>query len=164
MTKVDAMIYARSEANPRGLELSSTAARAVSTAALAGYPAGALTLQFAPDALLSSAIGFGLILFALVMTALLSGSSVQRIASEQPAKLDEYELALRQRSLGFSYACFTALTLLAIFYAGVASDVGGWLPSTYAEFNGLFWGVFLYATVLPSAFLAWTMDRVEPAA
>ncbi len=158
------MIYARSNGNPRGLELSATAARAVSTAALVGYPAGALILRFAPDKLASSLIGFGLILFALVMTALLSGSSIQRIAAEQPAELDEFELALRRRALGFSYACFTALTLLAIFYAGVASDAGGWLPSTYDEFNGLFWGVFLYATMLPSAFLAWTMDRNEQAA
>jgi ABC-type branched-subunit amino acid transport system permease subunit len=158
------MIYARSNGNPRGLEFPATAARAVSTAALVGYPAGALILRFTPDTLASSAIGYGLILFALVMTALLSGSSVQRITSEEPSKLDEFELAQRHRALGFSYACFTALTLLAVLYAGIATDAGGWVPSTYEEFNGLFWGVFLYATVLPSAFLAWTAPADEQAA
>lgn len=158
------MIYARSSRNPRGLELPPLGARAVSGLALAAYPAGALTLRFAPDTLASSAIGFGLVLVALVMAALLSGSAIQRIASEEPSRLDEFELALRRRALSFSYACFTALVLLAILYAGIASDTGGWLPSTFDEFNGLFWGVFLYATVLPSAFLAWTIDRGEQAA
>ncbi|HET7816817.1 MAG TPA: hypothetical protein VFK58_04500 [Sphingomicrobium sp.] len=158
------MIYARSNRNPRGLELSALAARTVSTLALAGYPAGALILRFAPDSIAASAIGYGLILLALVMAAMLSGSAVQRIASERPSQLDEFELALRGRAMGFSYACFTGLTLLAVLYAGIASDAGGWVPSTYEEFNGLFWGVFLYAAVLPSAFLAWTMGRDEPAA
>jgi len=158
------MIYARSNRNPRGLELSARVARTASTVALIAYPVGALTLRFAPDTLASSAIGYGLILLALMMTALLSGSSIQRIASEQASELDEFELAQRNRALGFSYACFSALTLLAILYAGIASDTGGWVPSTYDEFNGLFWGVFLYATVLPSAFLAWTSGRDEQAA
>ena len=155
------MIYARANSNPRGLELPRNAARIVTTVALAGYPAGALTLRFGPDSLAASVIGYGLILLALVMTALLSGSSLQRIASEEPSKLDEFELGLRHRALGFSYACFTALALLVVLYAGIASDTGGWVPTTYDEFNGLFWGVFLYATVLPSAFLAWTLSSDE---
>ena len=158
------MIYARTDSDPKGLQLSRGAVRAISTAALAGYPAGALTLRFAPESLANSLVGYSLILLALVMTALLSGSSVQRIASEERSKLDEYELALRNRALGFCYACFTGLTLLAVLYAGIASDAGGWVPTSYEEFNGLFWGVFLYATVLPSAFLAWTAGPDELAA
>lgn len=164
MTRVHAMIYARSTLNPRGLEFSTPAARSVSTTALIAYPAGALILRFGPDTLASSLLGYGMILVALVMAALLSGSSVQRIAAEEPAKLDEFELALRAKALGFSYACFSALVLAAIFYAGVAVDAGGWVPTTYDEFNGVFWGVFLYATVLPSAVIAWKLGDAEQAA
>jgi hypothetical protein len=35
---------------------------------------------------------------------------------------------------------------------------GAWLPSNYGGWNGLFWGAFLYVTLLPTARLAWTMD------
>lgn len=158
------MIYARSSRNPRGTEISATRARTASSLALVAYPAGALILRFAPDTLASTLLGYGLILLALAMAGLLSASSIQRIASEEPSRLDEFERVLRHRALGFSYACFSALTLLAVLYAGIASDIGAWVPSTFEEFNGLFWGVFLYATVLPSAFLAWTMAGDEEGA
>jgi hypothetical protein len=164
MTKVLAMIYARSTTNPRGLELSTSAARSVSTTALIAYPAGALILRFGPDTLAGSLMGYGMILVAVVMAALLSGSTVQRIAAEEPAKLDEFELALRAKALGFSYACLSALVLASLFYAGVAVDAGGWVPTAYDEFNGLFWGVFLYANVLPSAVIAWKLGNAEEAA
>ena len=69
-----------------------------------------------------------------------------------------YELQLRSRAMNQSYGGFTALTLLGVIYAAVAVDHGGWVPVTYEQFNGLFWGVFLYASVMPVACLSWLVD------
>jgi hypothetical protein len=86
------------------------------------------------------------------------GSTVQRIVGEKVEALDEYELKLRNHAMSSSYSCFSLLALLAVIYAAIASDAGWWVPSEYGDFNGLFWGVFLYASVLPSVFLAWRLD------
>jgi hypothetical protein len=80
-------------------------------------------------------------------------------SSEKEAKLlDEYELRLRGRALSASYATFTGLALVLVMYAAMASDKGLWLPTTYEQFNGVFWGVFLYASVLPTALLSWMVE------
>jgi hypothetical protein len=50
------------------------------------------------------------------------------------------------------------LALLLVVYAAIASDNGLWVPATYEAFNGLFWGVFLYASVLPTALLSWMVE------
>lgn len=155
MTQGLGMIYARSTRHPKGLGLPVKAARAIATTALLAYPAGALLRTLGPDTLATSLAGFGLILVALVATAMLLGSSVQRIAAEDKALLDEVELALRHRATNAAFGLFAGLTLAAILYAGIASDAGLWLPTAYDQFNGLFWGAFLYATVLPSACVAW---------
>jgi hypothetical protein len=102
--------------------------------------------------------GYSLILLALVAYAPLIGTSLQRIVGEETKLLDEYELRLRGRALSGSYAAFTALTLLLVIYAAIASDKGLWVPSSYDAFNGLFWGVFLYASVLPTAVLSWMVE------
>ena len=58
-----------------------------------------------------------------------------------------------------AYLTFTALFLAAIAYAGVASDMGWWVPHSYENWNALFWGVMLYSALLPTAFLAWSMPE-----
>jgi formate hydrogenlyase subunit 3/multisubunit Na+/H+ antiporter MnhD subunit len=125
---------------------------------LASYPAGALLLALGPDALKTSLLGYGLILLALITYAPLIGSSLQRIVGEELQKLDEFELRLRGRAMGIAFAVFTGLVLLLVLYAAIASDTGTWFPTNYDEFNGVFWGVFLYATVLPIAVLSWIVD------
>jgi hypothetical protein len=103
-------------------------------------------------------VGYGLILLALVTYAPLIGTSLQRIVGEGTKLLDEYELRLRGRALSASYAIFSGLALLLVIYAAMASDNGLWVPSTYEAFNGFFWGVFLYASVLPTAVLSWMVE------
>ena len=51
----------------------------------------------------------------------------------------------------------------APFYLGI--DKGfWWVPSSYNEWNVIFWGLFIYLTTLPSMFLAWREpDREEEA-
>jgi hypothetical protein len=150
------MIFYRSNQGPRDLSLHMV--RTFSGVSLLSYPAGALTLALGPDTAGTSVIGYGLILLALVSYAPLIGSSIQRIVGEEVKVLDEFELRLRGRALSLSYATFTVLVLLGVMYAAIASDKGGWFPNSYEEFNGIFWGVFLYASVLPTAILSWIVD------
>ena len=152
------MLYYRSRTG--GRDISRATARTISAASLLLYPAGALIVNFSHSPA-GSVGGYALVLASLVCVATLMASSIQRIVGEQVDRLDEYELKLRSRAVGSAYACLAALALLAIIYCALASDRGGWVPSTYGEFNGLFWGTFLYASMLPSLFLAWQIDASD---
>jgi hypothetical protein len=132
--------------------------RACSAASLIAYPCGALLLALGPDALATKLAGYGLILLALVAYAPLIGTTLQRIVGEETKLLDEYELRLRGRALSTSYTALSVLALLLVVYAAIASDKGLWVPSNYDAFNGLFWGIFLYASVLPTALLSWMVE------
>lgn len=151
------MLFYRSNVGTSHLSVS--AARAFSLSALVAYPIGALLVDNSNGSVAVSLAGYGLILLALVCVAILVRSSFQRIVGEVPSKLDEYELQLRSRAMNMSYGGFTALVLIAVIYAAIASDHGGWVPASYNQFNGLFWGVFLYAVVLPVAVLSWQVDE-----
>jgi hypothetical protein len=132
--------------------------RVCTAASLIAYPCGALLLALGPDTLATKLVGYSLILLALVAYAPLIGTSLQRIVGEETKLLDEYELRLRGRALGSSYAALSAIVLLLVIYAAIGTDKGLWVPSTYEAFNGLFWGVFLYASVLPTAMLSWMVE------
>lgn len=147
------VIYYKSSQGPRDLSVGSV--RSLSAVSLLAYPAGALTLALSPDTLSAKLVGYGLILLALASYAPLIGSSVQRIVGDEVKALDEFELRLRGRALSLAYATFTVMTLLAVVYAAIASDKGGWFPNSYDAFNGVFWGIFLYASVIPTALLSW---------
>lgn len=149
------MLYYRSKDAASPISISS--ARFFSLASLVAYPVGAFVLHQSRS-LPQSIAGYGLVLASLICVAFLIKSSLQRIVAEVPAMLDEYELQLRSRAMNLSYAGFTALALLGVIYSAIASDHGAWVPVTYEEFNGLFWGVFLYAVVIPVAVLSWLVD------
>lgn len=150
------MLFYRSQQGSR--DPSVAAVRTVSATSLVAYPAGALLLALGPDGPATSLAGYGLIVVALAACVPLIGSSVQRIVAEETKVLDEYELRLRGRALGASYAAFAALVLLLVLYAAIASDKGLWFPDSYDEYNGVFWGLFLYASVLPTALLSWMVE------
>jgi MFS family permease len=141
-----------------------SAIRLLTGLSLAAYPAGAIVRALAPTGRAGMAydiVGFALILLALAAAAPVLGSYAQRITSEEASKLDEFELHWRERATTLAYAIFTGLTLAFIFYLGVASDAGWWVPRGYDAYNGLFWGAFLYAMLLPTAVLAWRLDGSE---
>jgi len=139
--------------------------RTLTLVALAAYPAGALIRTFAPETagwqMFALIAGFGLILLALVAATPVMGSRLQRIVAEEGARLDEMEMHLRHKALTWSYGVLSAAFLAIIVYLGIASDAGLWRPTEYEEYNGLFWGAFLYVTLLPTARLAWTMDPTD---
>jgi len=128
--------------------------RACTTASLIAYPAGALLREFGPNTLPVTIVGYGLILLALCAYAPLIGTWLQRIVSEDTKLLDEYELRLRGRALSTSYMSLSVLILLLVLYAAMAADKGWWAPGNF----GVFWGVFLYVTVLPTAILSWMVE------
>lgn len=150
------MIFYRSHKGSR--EVSVAMVRIASATSMVAYPAGALWLALGPDTLATTLLGYGLILMALIAYVPLAGSSVQRIVGEEAKVLDEYELRLRGRAMGAAYATFTGLALLLILYAAIASDKGAWFPATYEQYSGVFWGLFLYASLLPTALLAWMVE------
>ena len=150
------MLYMRAANGPR--DRSVAVVRICTAASLIAYPCGALLLALGPDTLTTKLVGYGLILLALCAYAPLIGTSLQRIVGEETKLLDEYELRLRGRALSASYTALTVLILLLVIYAAIASDKGFWVPTSYDAFNGLFWGVFLYASVLPTALLSWMVE------
>lgn len=149
-----------SDGTPTGPSLKTI--RVLTLVALAAYPAGALIRTFAPEtesgewfALIA---GYGLILLSLLAAAPVMGSRLQRIVADDGGNLDEMELQLRHRALSWSYNVAAGVFLTMLIYGAIASDIGLWVPSGYDEWNGMFWGGFLYLTLLPTARLAWTMD------
>ena len=160
------MIFYRSPASETGAAGPSIRTlRVLTLVALAAYPAGALIRLLAPETrageLFGLVMGFGLILLALLAAAPVMGSRLQRIVGEGAKQLDEMEMMLRHRALSWSYGVLSAAVLVLLIYGGVAADGEFWMPSSFDQWNGLFWGAFLYLTLLPTARLAWTMDPAE---
>jgi hypothetical protein len=160
------MLFYRSPANTAGAAGPSLRTiRTLTLIALLAYPIGGLVLALGPDGagglFLHEAAGLALITLALICAAPVLGSRLQRIVGDEPRQLDEWELQQRHRAMSSAYALSMGLVCAALFYAAVASDFGWWLPRSYDAFNAIFWGVFLYATLLPTAFLAWRLDEDE---
>lgn len=129
--------------------------RILVTTALVAYPTGAMIQALATTKIPGRAVGFALVVVAIFAAAGVIGTSIQRIVGERVQLLDEFELKLRQRAMSKAYAAFTVLVLAATMYAGIAHDAGWWLPAGDDAYNGLFWGAFLYAALLPTFFLVW---------
>lgn len=152
------MFYYRSTNDPyKARPVTVRAARWASALALVSYPPGAFLMGLGED-LASKIAGAALLITALFGSCFLVNTTVQRIVGEQPKFLDEYEMQLRLRAMQSAYTAFTLLALLFVLYLAVASDARLWVPRDYAAFNGIFWGAFLYAWVLPVVFVAWRMD------
>lgn len=158
------MIFYRPPHSSGGKNRTIAEVRVLVTVALAGYPAGALIRAFAADHLLSALLGFGLILVSLVAAMLLFGTQISRVTGEERKRLDEYELSLRAEAMELAYRALSGGLLLAMIYLAIGSDAGWWIPSGYEQWNAIFWGVFLYATLLPTAVLSFRPQHEEEAA
>lgn len=155
------MIFYRSTADIPAPGAALLRVRLLTLVALIGYPLGAVIRLASGGALALELTGLAIVGVALVATLLVIGSSLQRIVAEQPDRLDEFELALRQRALSRSYSVVCGAVLLALIYAALAADFGGWLPAGYDQWSAIFWGFFVWASLLPTAFLAWTLVPLD---
>lgn len=155
------MIFYRSS-NGQGSKMSVWTVRTLIAASLAAYPAGAIAIAALPAEFGGRVVGLCLIFVSLLCALPILGSDLQRIVGDQEDQLDEMELKLRQQATAKSFAAFTVAALVALLYAGIAADAGWWLPKTSEAFGALFWGVMLYATLLPTSFLV--LDRTSIAA
>ena len=154
------MIFYRSPTSEGGSPMSTGRLRLLTGLALGLYPAGGIILAAAPGAPAEIA-GLVMIATAILCALPVYQSSAQRIVAEEAVRLDERERQLRERILSRSYFILSALMLLGIAYAGMASDNGWWTPAGYGAWNVLFWGLFLTASLLPTALLAWSMTEED---
>ena len=155
------MILQRS--TPAGDEpgLSIRTQRWLVTASLAFYPTGALLYTALDDRILGLFLGGSLILLSLAAAGFLLNASLQRIAGARAARLDEFEMMLRRRAFGWSYGVMAFALVAFLFYNAAASEVD--LPSADSgeEFFGLALIALLFALLLPTAFLAWTLPPAQ---
>jgi len=153
------MFFYRSLNNPSGTARPLRTIRTLCVTALAAYPAGALLRALGPDHPASDIGGLALIVVSLGCAAAVAGSRVSRIAGEERGRLDEYEKHLRASAMEHAYSILAAIVALAVVYIAIASDAGLWVPTGYEQWNGVFWGVFLIASLLPATILAF---RLQP--
>lgn len=155
------MFYIRSTKDTqKARPISVRAARAGSVFALAAYPPGAFLLG-ASGGLPVKVAGAALLVATLGSAGMLATTWVQRIVGELPQYLDEFEMQVRLRAMQAAYATFTLLVLGFVMYSAVAVDTQLWVPRTYRAYDAVFWGVFLYAWLLPTAFVAWRIEEDE---
>jgi hypothetical protein len=160
------MLFYRLTASGAGTSATSLrTVRALTSVSLGAYPAGGILLASGGDGqgglFLFEAAGLALIALAVIAAAPVLGSRAQRIVGEELAKLDEWELQQRHRAIASAYATMGGIISVMLFYAAVASDFGWWMPRSYDAFNAIFWGFFLYVTLLPTVFLAWRLDETD---
>lgn len=91
------------------------------------------------------------------------GRAGRRIADDVDTRLDERQLALRNAAYVDAYRVVSGLSALGVLWIALGIDQGWWwVPTTYNEWNGIFWGLFILTTSLPAAFLSWREpDREE---
>jgi hypothetical protein len=162
-------MFVRSATRPFGRQLPRATARALLIALYTLYPIGC-ALQLAPGAAAGSAtfsmVGLGLVALAVAAFIVLAGSSLQRQAQEEEPRLDERELAERNRAAYRAYSVFSGVVLLGMIYLMLRQDLidSGkldlWAPTTSEHWNALFWGFIMLSLTLPAAVLAF--QKAEP--
>jgi small-conductance mechanosensitive channel len=125
-----------------------------------GYFVGCM-LQLGDEPAWQGIVGLLLVAASALAFAVLAGSSFQRQAQEQDSKLDERELAQRNRAAYRAFSALAVLVVLGLFYMEIANDLAAsgkanfWIPTTSDHWNALMWGFLILGFTLPAAFLAW---------
>ena len=134
------------------------------------YPLGCiLQLVSTPETLgvAGDVAGLTMVVGALALFLVLSGSSLQRQSQEPETMLDERELAERNRATFGAHSIFSGLVLLGIIYLMIGRDLIAnqklmvWLPETGEHWNAIFWGLLIASLTLPGVILAWGKGEAE---
>ncbi len=155
-------MFYRSARKPMGGAMRPASARLLFVALYVLYPLGCI-LQLGPDnggdQPVLSIVGLVLVAASFLAFAVLAGSSFQRMSQEEEGKLDERELAQRNRATYRAFSVFAGLVALGLLYMNLRFDFGDsiplWAPTEPEHWNALFWAVIMLALTLPAAFLAW---------
>lgn len=160
-------MFIRSKSHPYGRMLSNRMVRILLISLYSLYPAGCI-LQLLPvegDAgKWLSVIGLLLVVVALIMFAVLAGSSLQRQVQEPESELDERESAERNRAAFQAHSVFSAIVLAGLLYMMLTTDLAAndklhvWHPTEGAHWNAIFGGMILLSFTLPGAFLAFRKE------
>lgn len=158
------MLYYRRPGDKRPVHWNPGLMRFATTAPLFLYPLGCiLMLVIGPREGFSwiELVGFVPIILSLLLMALVVPTYIQRLTGEVAKDLDEFEMDQRRKATTFAYRVFTIMVVLAFFYMDIVSDAAKlqwmWRPSSEGHWTALFWAAILYAILLPSAYLAWTL-------
>lgn len=160
-------MFVRSRSRPMGSAMSPALARTLFAALYVLYPLGCI-LQLGADGggdlPIASVTGLLMVAAAGLIFAVLAGSGFQRQAQEPDSKLDERELAQRNRAAYRAYSVLAGLTAFAFLYMSLRLDLVEkfdlWAPTTPEHWNALFWGALILGLTSPAAFLAW--ERQPP--
>ncbi|MFN4024435.1 MAG: hypothetical protein ACK4MQ_06370 [Hyphomonas sp.] len=165
-------MFIRSKSHPYGRMLSNSNVRTLLVSLYLLYPAGCL-LQLLPVSGEAgkwlSVIGLVLIVGALIIFAVLAGSSLQRQVQEPESELDERESAERNRAAFQAHSVFSAIVLAGVLYMMLTTDMAAndkldlWRPTEGAHWNAIFGGLILLSFTLPGVFLAFGKPPPEEA-
>jgi hypothetical protein len=112
------------------------------------------TLRDNPFFALTHLVATVLILWTLAIERV--GRVGKAIGDDIDSRLDERQLALRNAAYLDAYRISSGIVLVGVIWIALGLDLGiWWVPSTYDEWNLIFWGLFIYLMTLPSAFLVW---------
>ncbi|MBK7905037.1 MAG: hypothetical protein IPJ78_00575 [Gemmatimonadetes bacterium] len=133
----------------------------------ASYPLGVLLLHLT----LGGTIWYGIVHVLFIVAVCGWGALVRvggmgrSIADDLDGRLDERQLAMRNAAYLDAYRIVSTVAVLGCVWIALGIDLGWWwVPTTYREWNDIFWGLFLLTMSLPSAFLVWREpDRAEEA-
>lgn len=126
------------------------------------YPAMFWLVASSPFPLLLNALGIGLLaaLFGLTMVYLFYKTDLWAFANAPDEQLDERQNGVRNYAYRHAYTTLSPLLMLALAYAMIASDKGGWLPNSPAQITLLFFEVLALTLSLPSIVLAWLEPEI----
>lgn len=140
--------------------LSIRSRRAAVVVLYGGYAAFAVIWHFRHVHSLALAIAAlcGLVLSIAAGTWLFHRTAYWNWGHAPDKDLDEREKAERNLRYREAYSAFVGITFLALVYADIAPDFGGWLPDWKRDGQTILWCTLLVGLTLPSALLAWN-DR-----
>ncbi|PMB48249.1 hypothetical protein CEN41_01550 [Fischerella thermalis CCMEE 5330] len=102
-------------------------------------------------------IGFA-VTFVLMLNVV--RSDAHRVMNDPSDKLDEREIAYRDRAFRWAYIGFASLTsLIAVYWFIAADSERFWLPSTSLQYIASFWLFWFVAYTLPDAVYAFNAPQ-----
>ena len=102
----------------------------------------------------------GLLVFAGLSAYLYYNTGLWQFGNAPDEQLDERQVQTRNQAYRLAYIGVSALIILLIVSLLMADHYGLNLPRGYDQISPVFWTIWTFVMVLPSAILAWTESDV----